>query len=291
MRIPLQDPSAPLPRPKVVRLLVRLIAGAIDLPLQAPGLHFLLSATGVVENRHVRLALAKDSLLLLPEYESACLHAVGEGLLLSIDLPDDEPLKALNAPFLLLPLSTHPTGTWAAAMASALKAGEADAEPVAREFIGGAVQRIAHLAEHGLARLQGIDAARARTRATRLARVETARAYLEQRLDRRVNLGEVARAAGLSEFHLHRAFVDVWGEAPGAFHARARMERAEQMIRSGLTPAAVAKASGYSTHASFHRAFVRHYGCTPRQVCAPCSAQAAGSVSRSDVSAMVDSVR
>ncbi len=263
MRMPLPDPSRRLPPPHVVRLLVRRVSGTTTHHLHGPGLHLLLGASGRAHGNKANVPLPKDSLLLLPRSDELSLRASSDGLLLSIDLPEDHAFGAFDAPFLLLPLSSHPSGTWAAALAPALGGPEAVADTAAREVIAGAVTRIAELAEHGLARLEGIAAVRTRTRAWRLSRVEAARAYMQQRLDRRVILAEVARAAGLSEFHLHRAFVDVWGIGPGAFHTRARLDWAEQLMRSGHRATQVARLVGYSTHASFHRAFVRQFGYAP----------------------------
>ena len=244
---------------------MRYLAGTGILHLHGPGLHLLLGGRGTALQGDDRVALPKDSLLLLPNSASLMLEAEGRGVLLSIDLPDEQALKSFSAPFLLVPLSAHPTGSWAASFAPALKSSEDVAAPAARDLIAGAVQRVAELAEHCLAGFDGINAVRARTRASRLARVEAARIYLEQRLHRRVNLAEVAHVIGLSKFHLHRAFVDVWGVGPGAFHARARLERAGQMIASGTSPAQVARALGYATQASFHRAFVRQFGYKPTE--------------------------
>jgi AraC family transcriptional regulator len=79
------------------------------------------------------------------------------------------------------------------------------------------------------------------------------------------SLVRLARAAGWSRFHLHRAFREAFRETPKQYALRLRLERAATALvtepeRSVLD---VALASGFASHEVFARAFRRHFGATP----------------------------
>lgn len=78
-------------------------------------------------------------------------------------------------------------------------------------------------------------------------------------------LSELASLCGVSVRHLSRAFYNSRGESAGAYIARQRIERAKQLMASGMNIKAVAYTLGFSAPSNFTTAFVRATGQTPSQ--------------------------
>src|SRR3984885_2389566 len=90
--------------------------------------------------------------------------------------------------------------------------------------------------------------------------------YLRGNLDRQVKLKELASVACLSEFHFHRIFGAVSGETLNNFTNRLRLEKAARLLRySGQSVTDVALDCGFSSSATFSRAFRSGYETTPNQ--------------------------
>jgi AraC family transcriptional regulator len=90
--------------------------------------------------------------------------------------------------------------------------------------------------------------------------------HLRANLDRPVRLGELARVACFSEFHFHRIFGAVTGETVNQFTGRLRLEKAARLLRfSRQSITDVGLECGFSSSATFSRAFRSGYGTPPRQ--------------------------
>lgn len=90
--------------------------------------------------------------------------------------------------------------------------------------------------------------------------------YLRGNLDRQMKLEELARVACFSEFHFHRIFGAVSGETLNSFTNRLRLEKAARLLRytdRSLTD--IALACGFSSSATFSRAFRSGYDTSPTQ--------------------------
>jgi AraC-like DNA-binding protein len=105
-------------------------------------------------------------------------------------------------------------------------------------------------------------AARPATRRRLLARLQVARALIAD--GEAANLDQVARAAGLSKFHLLRLFRAVFGETPMKYAEGLRLQRAAERLAGprGLIDE-IAFEAGYDTASAFGRAFRRRFGTTP----------------------------
>jgi AraC family transcriptional regulator len=89
---------------------------------------------------------------------------------------------------------------------------------------------------------------------------------IRHRLDGDVSLGRLAKRAGWSPFHLHRAFRRALHETPKQYTQRLRLEcAAAALLASGSSVTQVARSSGFASHEVFTRAFRRHFGRTPAQ--------------------------
>jgi|GEM_PF-981437 len=106
---------------------------------------------------------------------------------------------------------------------------------------------------------------------TMRAEIQRALRFVAEHLDQPITVADVARAAHLSEFHLHRVFHAQVGESVGRFITRRRLEQAA--LRLAYEPAVpvteIALASGYSSSSNFSKAFAAYFGCSPSRVRAP----------------------
>lgn len=124
--------------------------------------------------------------------------------------------------------------------------------------------------------IAAINAAKLSTRRELYAKLETARAHLHACAHRNVPLAELAKVAGLSQFHLARYFRDAFGTAPIAYHRAVRLERAADALRSGeMSVTEAAEAAGYSDPSALSHAFRRQYGKSPLAMAAAGRARAA----------------
>lgn len=88
--------------------------------------------------------------------------------------------------------------------------------------------------------------------------------FLEANLPSRVDLATLAKLAGLSQSHYHRAFKASTGLAPYAWQLQARIERAKALLldtRGSLED--VAEATGFADAVHFGRTFRKLTGATP----------------------------
>jgi AraC family transcriptional regulator len=90
--------------------------------------------------------------------------------------------------------------------------------------------------------------------------------YLRKNLDRQVKLAELAGVACFSEFHFHRIFSAICGETLNSFTNRLRLEKAARLLRySGKSLTEIALDCGFSSSATFSRAFRSGYETSPSQ--------------------------
>ena len=90
--------------------------------------------------------------------------------------------------------------------------------------------------------------------------------HIEEHLDEPLRLDELAAIGGFSPHHFHRIFRQVTGEAPKEYLRRLRLERA--VLRLKVSPdnvLQIALESGFATHETFTRAFIRQFGISPSE--------------------------
>jgi AraC-like DNA-binding protein len=95
------------------------------------------------------------------------------------------------------------------------------------------------------------------------ASLAAVREILEDRATENVGLGELAAAAGLSRFHLIRAFQRRYGVTPLAYHRHQRIERARAVLRADRSLADAAADAGFADQSHLGRSFRAVMGSTP----------------------------
>jgi AraC-like DNA-binding protein len=79
-----------------------------------------------------------------------------------------------------------------------------------------------------------------------------------------LDLDLVPAASGFSKFHFAREFKEAFGETPGAYLSRRRVERAKDLLRSAnLTVTEVCLLVGFSSLGSFSSRFSELVGRSP----------------------------
>ena len=92
-------------------------------------------------------------------------------------------------------------------------------------------------------------------------RINKVVAYINNHLDETLDLKTLANEAALSDFHFHRIFKALKGEAIGGYITRLRLEATARLLRyTSLTIEEIAFNIGYETPASLSKAFKKQYG-------------------------------
>lgn len=87
---------------------------------------------------------------------------------------------------------------------------------------------------------------------------------IQQQLDDRLSLEDLAQVAHFSPYHFHRVFKGMLGESVQSHIRRLRLERSAAQLKSTRWPVTrIALASGYETPEAFTRAFRAMFGASP----------------------------
>ena len=96
--------------------------------------------------------------------------------------------------------------------------------------------------------------------------VNTAIWYIESHMRDQISLSSVAEAAGVSRFHLARAFAAATGHSVMGYTRARRMAEAAKTLKAGAPDIlSVALSFGYNSHEAFTRAFRETFGVTPAE--------------------------
>ena len=97
-------------------------------------------------------------------------------------------------------------------------------------------------------------------------RINKVVAYINNHLDETLDLKTLTNEAALSDFHFHRIFKALKGEAIGGYITRLRLEATARLLRyTALTIEEIAFNIGYETPASLSKAFKKQYGISPTE--------------------------
>jgi len=94
--------------------------------------------------------------------------------------------------------------------------------------------------------------------------------FLRSRCERGVTLREIAHIAGVGERAALRIFCSAYGLPPYAYLTNLRVNRAKELLRSGMPPSSAAQASGFYDQSHLTRAFSRYVGLPPARYASGC---------------------
>jgi transcriptional regulator GlxA family with amidase domain len=97
------------------------------------------------------------------------------------------------------------------------------------------------------------------------AKIKRAQDYIQEHCARNISLRALAAQVELSPYHLVRSFRKHYGIPPHVYLMQARVERAQLLLRSGMSLAEVAIRTGFVDQSHFTRHFKRFSGVTPGQ--------------------------
>lgn len=109
-------------------------------------------------------------------------------------------------------------------------------------------------------------AAAARPSQVQTALAQRAERYIQEHMDRRVTIAELAAHLGVSQTYLKACFRSVYGTSVFAYVRGQKMHAAARMLSSsGATVLEIAGRCGYDNASKFARAFRETHGMTPSQ--------------------------
>jgi AraC family transcriptional regulator len=111
-----------------------------------------------------------------------------------------------------------------------------------------------------------LPALRPSTRQELYRRLLRGRDYILSSLDCPLLLNDMAREAGLSPYHFHRAFTQAFGETPHRYLTRQRLEKARHLLsQTDRSITEVCFDCGFESLGSFSSLFRRNFGLSPRE--------------------------
>ena len=94
-------------------------------------------------------------------------------------------------------------------------------------------------------------------------RVLQAKEFINKNLSGNINLNGIASAACLSKFHFLRLFKSLYGRTPHQYLTDVRIEKAKQLLQSGLPVSDTCFLTGFESVSSFKGLFKKCTGFTP----------------------------
>lgn len=89
--------------------------------------------------------------------------------------------------------------------------------------------------------------------------------YIEEHLENRITIPELADFLGYSLYHFCHVFKNVQGVSAGNYLRKRQLDQAAKRILTGERITDIAFSSGFDTHAGFTKAFHRQYGISPQE--------------------------
>jgi len=92
-------------------------------------------------------------------------------------------------------------------------------------------------------------------------------AQIDRHLAHPLQVADLARLSGLSPARLHARFIQETGQTPMDYVRRRRLQQALSLLRESTAAIGeIAARCGYQSQSAFTVAFVREYGCSPREL-------------------------
>ena len=95
--------------------------------------------------------------------------------------------------------------------------------------------------------------------------VHTLCRYIEAHLDQPLSLADIARKSGYSAAHIQKAFVNIVGSSPKAWHAALRHQQLKKNLKSAPNITGAIYDAGYGAPSRVYENLAQNIGMTPRQ--------------------------
>jgi len=90
--------------------------------------------------------------------------------------------------------------------------------------------------------------------------------YIEEHISEKITMGELAKAAGYSQWHSFRIFKEMTGKTPFEYIRSLRLSKAAMMLRDNRAKVIdVAFDFVFDSHEGFTRAFTKEFGVSPKK--------------------------
>jgi AraC-like DNA-binding protein len=93
--------------------------------------------------------------------------------------------------------------------------------------------------------------------------VMAAKKFIDENFTDKINLDKIAAEACFSKFHFLRLFKSLYGRTPHQYLTKIRIEKAKQLLRTGLPVSDVCFLTGFESISSFKGLFKRSTGLAP----------------------------
>ena len=104
------------------------------------------------------------------------------------------------------------------------------------------------------------------TRLDYLERLNVITEYIDNNLDKKLSVADLAKISNFSPFHFHRIFKGFLGEPIGNYIMRTRVEAAAYLIRyTNLEIKTIAYNVGYESPSSLNKVFKQYYNISPTE--------------------------
>lgn len=94
-------------------------------------------------------------------------------------------------------------------------------------------------------------------------RIVSAKLFIDDHFDEKIDLGNIADEACFSKFHFIRLFAAIYNKTPHQYLSSIRIEKAKQLLLTEMDVAHVCYAVGFESVSSFTGLFKRLTGQTP----------------------------
>lgn len=111
--------------------------------------------------------------------------------------------------------------------------------------------------------LQSIPTVKAETRRDLCRRVLKGKEFIDSNFTAALTIEQIARKAGMSEYHFFRLFKQIIGLTPYQYILSNRLKTSAQLLKADYSVSDVAIMMGFSDIFSFSKAFKKHFGLSP----------------------------
>jgi AraC-like DNA-binding protein len=111
--------------------------------------------------------------------------------------------------------------------------------------------------------LQSINTVKAETQRDLCRRVLRGREFIDSHFTESLTIEQIARNAGMSEYHFFRLFKQMTGSTPYQYILSSRLKMASSLLKADYSVSDAAITTGFSDIFSFSKAFKKHTGISP----------------------------